>query len=56
MLVRVESGALGLAELGIQPGDRSALLADSCIEWVIADQACAAIGVPTVAMSTLCSL
>ena len=52
MLVRVESGALGLAELGIQPGDRSALLADSCIEWVIADQACAAIGVPTVAMST----
>lgn len=52
MLVRVESGALGLVELGVQPGDRAALLADSCIEWVIADQACAAIGVPTVAMST----
>jgi long-chain acyl-CoA synthetase len=52
MLTRVEGVALGLVERGIMLGDRAALVADSCIEWVIADQACAAIGVPTVAMST----
>ena len=33
-------------------GDRAALMAESCIEWVIADQASAALGMPTVAIPT----
>lgn len=52
MLGRVEGAALGLVRQGIESSDRAALIADSCIEWVIADQACAALGVATVAMST----
>lgn len=52
MLGRVEGAALGLINQGIKSSHRAALIADSCIEWVIADQACAALGVATVAMST----
>lgn len=52
MLERVECAARGLLSHGLAKGDRAALMADSCIEWVIADQACAAIGVPTVAIPT----
>src|SRR5207249_1067081 len=32
--------ALGLYSLGLRKGDRVALLAESCVEWVLADQGC----------------
>ena len=32
--------ALGLYSLGLRKGDRVALLSESCIEWVLADQGC----------------
>lgn len=36
---QVRNFALGLYELGIRPGDRVALHAESCTEWLIIDQA-----------------
>src|SRR3989441_9813637 len=41
--------ALGLYSLGIRKGDRVALLSESRVEWVLADQGCifaGAVGVP----------
>src|SRR5947209_13053433 len=41
--------ALGLYSLGIRKGDRIALLSESRVEWVLADQGCifaAAVGLP----------
>jgi long-chain acyl-CoA synthetase len=32
--------ALGLYSLGVRKGDRVALLSESCVEWVLADQGC----------------
>ena len=52
MLERVECTARGLLGRGLQAGERAGLMAESCIEWVIADQACAAIGMATVAIPT----
>lgn len=37
---RVKHAALGLMELGIEPGDRVAILSENCPEWAIADYAC----------------
>jgi long-chain acyl-CoA synthetase len=39
---RVECLSLGLLELGIQPGDRVAILSENRPEWAIADYACLA--------------
>ncbi len=40
MLERAQNIALGLYSVGIRRGDRVALLSDSCVEWVLADQGC----------------
>jgi len=40
---RVKHTALGLRELGIQPGDRVAIMSANCPEWAIADYACLSI-------------
>ena len=48
---RVEQTAQGLLAMGLTPGERLAIMAESCIEWVIVDLACAAIGVTTIAIS-----
>jgi long-chain acyl-CoA synthetase len=37
---RVKHAALGLMELGIQPGDRVAILSENRPEWAVADFAC----------------
>jgi long-chain acyl-CoA synthetase len=49
MLKRARWIALGLYSLGIRKGDRVALLSESRVEWVLADQGCilaGAVGVP----------
>jgi long-chain acyl-CoA synthetase len=45
---RVRHTALGLAELGIRPGDRIAILSENRPEWAIADFACLTDGVTDV--------
>ena len=37
---RVQHTSIGLLELGLEPGDRVAILAHNCPEWAIADFAC----------------
>src|SRR6266851_1382856 len=49
MLARARRIALGLYSLGVRKDDRVALLSESCVEWVLADQGCifaGAVGVP----------
>ena len=45
---RVRHAALGLHQLGVRPGDRVALLAESCPEWSLTDYAILATGGITV--------
>src|SRR6266849_2550991 len=42
----------GLARLGIKPGDRVAIMADNCPEWVIVDQAALGMGAIVVPLFT----
>jgi long-chain acyl-CoA synthetase len=48
MLRRARWNALGLYSLGIRKDDRVALLSESCVEWVLADQGCIFAGAITV--------
>ncbi|HYT50555.1 MAG TPA: long-chain fatty acid--CoA ligase [Pyrinomonadaceae bacterium] len=48
MLRRARHVALGLHALGIRKGDRVAILSESCVEWVLADQGCLFAGAVTV--------
>lgn len=48
MLGRARRIALGLYSLGLRRGDRVALLSESCVEWVLADQGCILMGAVTV--------
>jgi long-chain acyl-CoA synthetase len=48
-LAAVEELSLGLADLGIQPGDRVAIFGENRLEWALADYAiltAAAVNVP----------
>src|SRR5215510_13389823 len=44
MMSRARHIALGLYSLGLRKGDRIALLSESCVEWVLADQGCIFLG------------
>ena len=48
MLRRARRVALGLNALGIRKGDRVAIVSESCLEWVLADQGCIFAGAITV--------
>ena len=51
----VESFALGLIALGIQPGDRIAIMGDPCYEYFVADMAGLSVGAITYGIYTTCS-
>ena len=44
----VDAFACGLASVGLKKGDHVVVIAENRPEWVIADQACAALGAVTV--------
>ena len=48
MLQRAKDIALGLYSLGVCKGDRVAIVAESCVEWVLSDQGCLFAGAVTV--------
>jgi long-chain acyl-CoA synthetase len=48
MLRRAHNIAAGLHSLGVRKGDRVAILSESCLEWVLADQGCILSGAVTV--------
>src|SRR5256714_14534603 len=48
MLGRARHVALGLNAFGIRKGDRVAIVSESCVEWVLADQGCILAGAVTV--------
>ncbi len=48
MVRRARHVALGLYALGIRKGDRVAIVSESCVEWVLADQGCILAGAITV--------
>jgi long-chain acyl-CoA synthetase len=48
VLDRARRIALGLYDLGIRKGDRVAIVSESCVEWVLADQGCIFAGAITV--------
>src|SRR5215471_1762081 len=48
MLRRAKQIALGLYSLGVRKDDRVAILSESCVEWVLADQGCLFAGAVTV--------
>src|ERR1051325_4693120 len=47
MLRRARHVALGLSALGIRKGDRVAIISESCVEGVLADQGCIFAGAVT---------
>ena len=49
---QVEQFAFGLHELGVRPGDRVALHAESCTEWLVADLAILSLGAVDVPIYT----
>ena len=51
----VEAFALGLIALGIDPGDRIAIMGDPCYEYFVADMAGLAVGAITYGIYTTCS-
>lgn len=48
MISRSRRIALGLYALGVRKGERVAILSESCVEWVLADQGCIFAGAVTV--------
>jgi long-chain acyl-CoA synthetase len=48
LLTRVERLALALANHGLKPGERVAILSENRPEWAMVDFACAILGLPTV--------
>src|SRR5205809_753552 len=48
MISRARNIAAGLHSLGVRKGDRVAILSESCLEWVLADQGCIFLGAITV--------
>ncbi len=53
---RVEDFCLGLVELGLQRGDRVAIMGDPCPEWFIADMATLCAGGVSYGIYTTCSI
>ena len=51
----VEAFALGLISLGVEPGDRIAIMGDPCWEYFVADMAGLAVGAITYGIYTTCS-
>ena len=52
---RVEAFALGLISLGVEPGDRIAIMGDPCFEYFVADMAGLSVGAITYGIYTTCS-
>ncbi|MCA8944326.1 MAG: AMP-binding protein [Planctomycetes bacterium] len=48
----VEQVAAGLLSLGIQRGDHVGLISENCYEWLLADLACASVGITDVPRGT----
>jgi long-chain acyl-CoA synthetase len=48
MVERAHDIAAGLHSLGVRKGDRVAIISESCVEWVLADQGCILLGAITV--------
>jgi len=48
MVRRAKEIAAGLHSLGVRKGDRVAIVSESCVEWVLADQGCLFAGAVTV--------
>ena len=55
LLTQVEETALGLLDLGVQPGDRVAILSESRPEWAITDLSILSVGGATVPIYTTLS-
>ena len=53
---QVEAFALGLIALGVEPGDRVAVMGDPCFEYFISDMAGLAVGAITYGIYTTCSV
>ena len=51
----VEAFALGLISVGIEPGDRIAIMGDPCYEYFVADMASLAVGAIAYGIYTTCS-
>jgi long-chain acyl-CoA synthetase len=52
----VKAFAYGLAALGVEPGDRIAVMGDPCFEYFVADMAALSLGAITFGIYTTCSV